>query len=77
MAGWHLTSGTRVGAKNIRMGAAVVVNTTDGFEVVHGLADRLMVVFGLLHREDPELVSTPNAYSFEYRYAAWLPLPRW
>jgi len=39
--------GTRVGARNTRNAAAVVVNTTDSFEVLHGLVDRLMLLFGL------------------------------
>lgn len=37
--------GTRVGAVNTRMAAAVIVNTSDSFEVIHGLVDRLMQLF--------------------------------
>jgi hypothetical protein len=43
--------GTRVGAVNIRMMAAIIVDTKDGFEVIHGLVDRLMLLFGLSRDE--------------------------
>jgi phenylalanyl-tRNA synthetase beta chain len=43
--------GTRVGAVNTRMAAAVIVNTTDSFEVVHGLVDRLMQLFEVSRKD--------------------------
>jgi phenylalanyl-tRNA synthetase beta chain len=36
---------TRVGAVNRRMMAAVIVNTTDSFEVIHGVVDRMLQLF--------------------------------
>ena len=44
---------------------AVVVNTTDGFEVVHGLADRLLLLFGL--KPLAAAAECPLAYTYEYK----------
>ena len=37
--------GTRVGAVNQRNMAAIMVNTTDSFEVIHGVVDRMLQLF--------------------------------
>eukprot|EP01048_Picozoa_sp_COSAG05_P008626 COSAG05_NODE_666_length_8006_cov_12.857595_2_plen_723_part_00 len=46
--------GTRTGSKNTRHAAAIVVDTTDGFEAIHGLVGRIMTLFGVA-REDYEI----------------------
>jgi phenylalanyl-tRNA synthetase beta chain len=61
--------GTRVGARNQRMAGAVVVNTTDCFEVVHGLIDRLMVVFAI-QKKGSKIDTGLNPRGITYEYVA-------
>jgi phenylalanyl-tRNA synthetase beta chain len=66
--GWQV-DGTRVGSVNTRMMAALVLDTTDGFEIIHGLVDRIMLLFGL-SGDDYEIKPGTDPVYFENRSAA-------
>jgi phenylalanyl-tRNA synthetase beta chain len=62
-----LDNATDVGARNVRRICASYTGPTDGFEVIHGLVDRLFQLLGIrCLLEDPEVVATlPEYYSIE------------
>jgi phenylalanyl-tRNA synthetase beta chain len=52
-----------VGAKNVRRVCAAYTGHTDGFEIIHGLVDRIMQLMGIrCFLEDPKVVGTLQEY---------------
>lgn len=57
-----LDNGRSVGARNERRLVAVYCAKESGFEVVHGLLNRVMEVLGVPHKDEPGASSSPVTY---------------
>ncbi|KXZ43211.1 hypothetical protein GPECTOR_97g749 [Gonium pectorale] len=57
-----LDSSRSVGARNERRLVAVYCAKESGFEVVHGLLNRVMEVLGVPHKDEPGAASSPVTY---------------
>jgi phenylalanyl-tRNA synthetase beta chain len=64
----HVVTETRVGAKNIRKLAAVYAGPTSGFEIIHGLVDRIMTLTEVAPEESYVATSTKKDQTEESRY---------
>lgn len=63
----HIVSETVVGAKNARRIAAVYAGPTSGFEIIHGLVDRIMTLLEIA--PDEEYVKNSKSDDEKYRVA--------
>lgn len=80
----HVVTDTIVGAKNVRKLTAVYAGPTSGFEIIHGLVDRIMTLTEVAPEAEYVATSTKKAQQEEERYRVsregWLytiaPLPK-
>lgn len=64
---WVVTE-TIVGAKNVRKLAAVYAGPTSGFEIIHGLVDRIMTLTEVAPEDEYVATSVKKAQTEEERY---------
>ena len=64
----HIVTETIVGAKNIRKLSAVYSGPTSGFEIIHGLVDRIMTLTEVAPEEAYVATSTKKDQAEESRY---------
>ena len=64
----HVVTETVVGAKNIRKLAAVYAGPTSGFEIIHGLVDRIMTLSEVAPEDAYVATSTKKDQEAESRY---------